>query len=209
MKTIAIVTPWQNHLELAADYFAAVDVAQPDQVVVVDDRSDPPLPFASARIETAGGFCTASNVGLRLAETDLVVFLNNDIAPLRPNWLEEFRAMIEPGVVVGPLQKPPHCHVDGVAYPYVDGWALGMTTSDAVGLRGWDERYDEAGPSYFSDTAFSFQARWQGFRLRELRPGLVHKGGRTGGSGPAFERSLRVNSAMFEEQVRALVGSGT
>lgn len=205
--SIAIVTPWRDHLELAPDYFAAVDAAAPDQLIVVDDGSDPPLKFAALRLDASGGFCTASNVGLHACLTDQVLFLNNDVRALRENWLDDFRAAIEPGVIVGPLQEPAHCKVDDVAYPYVDGWALGMVTDDALRLCGWDERYDHAGPAYFSDTALSFHARWHGFRLRELRPGLAHKRGQTGGSGPAFEHALRVNGLMFAEAVRAQVGA--
>ena len=202
--SLAVVTPWRDHPELTADYFMAIEVGQPDQLVIVDDGSVEPLTFAAARIEQ-GGFCTATNVGLALVETEHVLFLNNDVRPTRDDWLAEYRDAIEQGVIVGPLRYDPHGKVDGVDYPYVDGWALGMTTEDARRLGGWDERYDDAGPGYFSDNAFSFQARVAGLTLRELRPGLWHKGGVTGGGGPAFQHALRVNSLLFAEQVREVV----
>ncbi len=204
--TIAIVTPWREHLELVDEYFMAVDAGKPDQLIVVDDGSDAPLEFSAVRLDKQSGFCTASNAGLALVETDQVLFLNNDIRPLRPGWLDEIRAAIVPGKVIGPLRKDAHGNVDDVPYPYVDGWCLGMMTDEARALGGWDERYDEAGPSYFSDNAFSFQARVNGIALRDFRPGLAHKGGQTGGSGPAFEHSLQVNGPLFAEQVRAVVG---
>lgn len=200
--TCAIVTPWRNHLELAADYFLTIDAAQPDQLVIVDDGSDPPLNFAAIRIEQ-GGFCTASNAGLAIVETDMVVFLNNDVAPMRHGWLDDYRETVKPGLCVGPLRYDKHGAVDGIEYPYVDGWALGMTTEDARRIGGWDELYDAAGPAYFSDNALSFQARLAGLTLRELRPGVKHKGGQTGGTNlSAFEHALRTNGALFAEQVR-------
>lgn len=207
--SIAICTPWRDHPELEDDYFAAIDAGQPDQLVIVDDGSETPLPFAAVRLDEPSGFCTATNAGLRLVETDQVLFLNNDIRALRASWLDEFREGIEPGVLMGPIRHDQHCYVDGVEYPYVDGWALGMTTKDARSLNGWDVRYDRAGPAYFSDTWFSFQARLHGLRLRTpasppgFRPGLHHKTGQTGGFGSAFDNAIRVNSALFVEDVRA------
>lgn len=201
MPSIAICTPWRDHLELAPDYFLAIEAAQPDQLVVVDDGSNPPLNFAAVRIDQAG-FCTASNAGLDLVETDTVLFLNNDIRALRPDWLDAYRRLIEPGYVVGPIRYDQHGQVDGQPYPYVDGWALGMTTADAKRIR-WDETYDVAGPAYFSDNALSFQARMTGLALRELRPGLLHKGGQTGGvNARAFQMALAANGDLFAQQVR-------
>ncbi len=207
MASIAIVTPWRDHLELRDDFFAAIDAAKPDQLVVVDDGSMTPLDFAAVRLEEPAGFCTASNAGLAVVETDAVLMLNNDIRPLRPDWLDPYRRMIEPGYAVGPLRFDNHGGVDGVQYPYVDGWALGMMTDDARRIGGWDETYDEAGPAYFSDNALSFTARMAGMTLREVRPGLLHKGGQTGGVDRArFDAALRVNSQLFASQVRLAIG---
>ncbi len=207
--SIAICTPWQNHRELEADYFAAIEVGGPDQLVIVDDRSEIPLPYAAVRIEPGepGGFSIANNIGLALVETDHVLFLNNDVKPLRPDWLDDIRAAIEPGVQLGPLiLSNPLSEVDGKLYPYIDGWCAAMTTEDARALGGWDEAYDQAGPGYYSDNALSFKANTYGagMTLRDLRPGLEHKGGQTGGSGPRFHYALMMNGPIFQEQVRAV-----
>ncbi len=200
--TLAIVTAWLNHPELEPEYFAAIEAGKPDQLVIVDDFSDEPLPYAALRMDGRTGFCGANNAGLALVETDHVLFLNNDIAALRETWLDEIRAQIEAGCVLGPLRKDPHGNVDDIPYPYVDGWCMGMVTSEARDMGGWDVRYDEAGPSYFSDNAFSFHARTHGMTLKNLRPGLMHKGGQTGGAGPAFEQALAINGPRFQVQVR-------
>ncbi len=208
--SIAICTAWQNHRELEADYFAAIETGQPDQLVIVDDRSELPLPYAAARIEPGeqGGFSTANNVALGLVETDFVLFLNNDVKPLRADWLDDIRAAAEAGVMVGPLVlRNPLSDVDGKLYPYVDGWCVTMTTEDARALGGWDEAFDKAGPGYYSDNALSLKANMTppGMTLRDLRPGLEHKGGQTGGQGPQFHYALMMNAPIFQEQVRALV----
>lgn len=205
MSSIAVVTAWQNHLELAPDFFAAVETGKPDQLVIVDDRSEEPLPFAAARIEPGetGGFSAANNLGLTLVETDHVLFLNNDVKMLRPSWLDEIRTAVEPDVLRGPLvERNPYSMVDGVYWPYIDGWCVAMTTADARRLGGWDEQFDKAGPGYYSDNALSLHARLNGFTLRELRPGLQHKAGQTGGVGPAFQYALMVNGPIYQQQVR-------
>jgi hypothetical protein len=202
MSSLAIVTAWRDHPELRDDYFAAVEAAQPDQLVIVDDGSEPELEFAALRLAPSG-FCIANNAGLELVECDLTLFLNNDITMLRPDWLQEIRELVEPGVLVGPLRFDEHGNVDGEVYPYADGWCLCGFTEDLRRVGGWDEAYDRAGPAYFSDNALSFKARWQGMRLREIRPGLHHKGGQTGGvDRELFERVLVTNGDLFRDQVR-------
>ncbi len=214
MSTLAICTAWQDHRELEADYFAAIEAGKPDQLVIVDDRSEQPLPYAAARIEPgeSGGFSTANNRALSLVETDHVLFLNNDVRPLRPDWLDGIRAAIEPGVMVGPLVlRNPLSDVDGKLYPYIDGWCVGMTTADARALGGWDEVFDKAGPGYYSDNALSLKANMElEMTLREVWPsvGLDHKGGQTGGVGPKFHYALMMNAPIFQEQVRAAVSGG-
>ncbi len=204
MNTVAIVTAWKNHLELAPDYFRAVEEAQPDQLVIVDDGSDPALEFAAIRLDESGGFSTANNAGLAIVECDLTLFLNNDVAPLRAGWLQEIVSLVEPGVLVAPLRFDHHGDVDDQQYPYGDGWCLAGVTEDLRRLGGWDEQYDQAGPAYYSDNALSFQARMAGFDIIEVRPGLAHKGGQTGGVDlELFNKALAANKELFAGQVRA------
>ncbi len=202
--SIAIVTPWRDHPELAHDYFAAIEVGKPDQLVIVDDGSVEPLGFAATRIEPTG-FCGASNAGLELVETDQVLFLNNDIRPMRPNWLDQIREAIEANVMLGPLIF--RNNLGPVEHPYIDGWCAGMLTEDARMLGGWDEIYDEAGPAYFSDNALSLAARVEGMTLRDFTPGVVHKGGQTGGADmELFAAALKANGVLFEKQVAEVFG---
>ena len=202
--SVAIVTAWKDHLELAPDYFRAVEEAVPDQLVIVDDGSDPALEFAAVRLDESLGFSGANNVGLEQVETDITLFLNNDVAQMRQGWLQEITNLVEPGVLVAPLRFDAHGMVDGELYPYGDGWCLAGLTSELRELGGWDEVYDRAGPAYYSDNALSFQARLRGFTIREVRPGLLHKGGQTGGVDlDLFNKAIAVNKEIFAGQVRA------
>jgi len=207
MTTIAVCTAWRDHLELAPAYFDAVEMAAPDQLVIVDDGSDPPLDFATTRLDIPSGFCTANNTGLEAVETDAVLMLNNDVEMLRPEWLQEIRSRVEPGVILAPLRFDPHGAVDDVDYPYADGWCLAAMTADLRRIGCWDDAYDKAGPAYFSDNALSFQARMHGMTLREIRPGLRHLGGRTGGVDQVlFQLALNTNQQLFQQQVRETLG---
>ena len=51
MTTIAIVTPWLEHRELARDYFACVaGLRVNDHLIIVDNGSSPLLEFATIRL---------------------------------------------------------------------------------------------------------------------------------------------------------------
>ncbi len=177
-RTVGIVTPWWNHPELENDYTIAVaSRSHRDELIVVDNASDPAIDMAAIRFETNRGFAAASNAGLELATTDIVLFLNNDIAALRRDWLEDIREAVEPGVLVGRLRHDSHGHVDGQAFPYLDGWCLAGMRDDLLELGGFDETFAE--PSYYGDNDLCLRARAAGMRLREVHVGLLHKDGRT------------------------------
>jgi len=175
VRTITIVTPWMNHMDLADDYFEAVlpELGQGDKYIIIDNASEPHLPFASIQARINLGFCRASNLGLRRAKTDAVLFLNNDIRKTRDGWLEEIRCLLSPRVLVGPLRYDRHADVDGVSFPYLDGWCLAGLTEDLKFLGGFDTRLAE--PAYYSDNLLCLTARTVGFTLRDVSPGLLHK----------------------------------
>lgn len=199
MTTITIVTPWHNHPEFAEDYWRAVRYSGCD-ALVIDNGSDPPLPNAH-RLDTNTGFSYASNVGLGLARTEAVLFLNNDIKPVDPNWCDGLRGALEPGVLVGAkIRHDVHGNVDGMALPYLDGWCLAGMRDDLLELGGWDESYDE--PSYYGDNDLCFRARLAGMTLREVPVGLVHKGGGTSQANGYLLPSTVANKKRFERSVR-------
>jgi GT2 family glycosyltransferase len=204
--SIAIVTPWWNHLELWPDYDQAVAVRRPtDELLVVDNGSMPPLSFAPLSYDENRGFARASNAGLHAATADAVLFLNNDVRAAALDWLDRIRGALEPGVLVGAqLRHDPHGDVDGTALPYLDGWCLAGMRDDLLELGGFDESFDE--PSYYGDNDLSFRARAAGMRLREVRAGIVHKlNGTARRDDPQTLAATLANRGRFERRVRVLM----
>lgn len=204
--TIAVVTPWTNHLELQADFERAIELGPPpNELIVVDNASDPPLDFAAVRSDRNLGFSGGSNLGLRETTSDIVVFLNNDVALARPGWLAEIKHAVEPGVLAGPIRSGRHADVDGQSFPYIDGWCLAGMREDLLALDGWDETFDE--PSYYGDNDLCLRARAAGMTLRDVQPGLVHKLNGTAGSAdtPEVRRASAANRDRYEARVRELL----
>jgi GT2 family glycosyltransferase len=200
VTTICVVTPWLEHRDLERDYWAALR-GEDCQVIVVDNGSDPALPNAW-RLDHNSGFSHACNVGLELASTDAVLFLNNDIVANAAGWLAPIRDALEPGVLVGAnIRDEPHAAVDGQRLPYIDGWCLAGMRDDLLELGGFDEGYAE--PAYYGDNDLCLRARAAGMVLREARTGLRHKGGQTAGVNP----DSSANRARFEERARDLIGA--
>jgi GT2 family glycosyltransferase len=198
---IAIVTPWLEHLELADDYFEAVlpELEPGDESIIVDNDSDPPLPFATISADLNVGFAAACNMGLRWSRAEAVLFLNNDIRLGRRGWLEEIRQALEPGVLVGPLRSHHQSMVDGLPVPYIDGWALAGMRDDLVELDGFDETLAE--PAYYCDNLLCLEARAKGMTLREVRVGLTHLENAT--AGPYTEATVREASRANRERYLA------
>ncbi len=203
--TITIITAWHNHRELERDYFQAVFCVDAPHIII-DDGSDPPVPNAIQNRKP--GFTSAWNMGLELARTDAVLFLNNDVIAHGPDWIEPIRDLLEPGVFVGAqLRYDLHGQVDGEPMPYIDGWCFAGMRDELNELGGWDESYAE--PAYYGDNDLSFRARMAGITLKEARGvQLEHLRGRTIGMvhDSATRAITLANKAKFEARVREALG---
>jgi GT2 family glycosyltransferase len=201
--TITVITPWWNHRELERDYWAAMRVADVE-VLVIDNGSDPPLPNAW-RLPFNSGFSHACNVGLELARTDAVLFVNNDVYAEKADWDVVIREGLEPGVLVGiDMRRDPHSAVDGEVLPYLDGWCLGGMREDLLELGGFDEGYQE--PAYYSDNDLCLRARAAGMRLRECRAELRHKlNGTARRDDPVTVRATVANRERYVQRARELL----
>jgi GT2 family glycosyltransferase len=201
--TVAVVTPWFNLPELWPDYEKAIDAGNPDELLIVDNGSDPALDFATIRFGTNRGFTRACNAGLHAARSDVVLFLNNDVEMLRPDWLERLIAQVQPGVLVGgQLRTDPHASVDGERFPYLDGWCVAGMRDDLLSLGGFDETLEE--PAYYSDNLLSLEARAAGMTLLEVTGGLRHKLNQTAKTDPNVRAATLANQARYQARVREL-----
>jgi GT2 family glycosyltransferase len=206
--TIAICTPWWNCHELGDEYRKAVYATDAERVLVLDQASDPPIDLLGCEVfrgKANVGFSRACNWLLGRADTDAVVWLNNDVVLDRPdNWLEPIRAALKPGVLVGAqLRRDEHAAVDGMVEPWLDGWCLAGMRQDLLDLGGWDESYEE--PSYFGDNDLSFRAARAGLELVEVPVGLRHLVTYTGAKLDLRGVTAR-NHRRFVEKVRASKG---
>ena len=200
---ISIVTCWYEHHELAHDYVHAVEdeLEEGDEVIIIDNGDAPALPIHFRIVVALGGnlgFVRGSNLGLRKARGDAVLFLNNDIALGQRGWLAALREEVEEGVLVGPLRSRP----DLVA-TYIDGWCLAGMREDLLELGGFDKGLQE--PAYYSDCLLCLEASTRGMTLRELRPGLVHKLNVTAGHGPDVQAASAANRERYLARARELL----
>ena len=209
VRSIAIVTAWRNNPGLSADYMQAVRMrGRRDWVIVVDDASNPPLPFSNIRLDEPRGFAACNNAGLDAAKTDAVLFLNSDIVARSPDWLEPIRELLQPGVFVGAqLRYDPHGRVDGEPMPYIDGWCLAGMTDDLRSIGGWDEELIEHG--YYADNDISFRARLAGITLKEARVPITHLRDTKQAimPNPHIQKVTLRNKAIFEDKVRDALGA--
>lgn len=180
MTTVTIVTPWLDAHELIPAYRRAIDTAltEDDRLVIIDNGSTLPIPGATIRLPTNHGFSRACNFGLDAADTDAVLFLNNDVRMTSATWLQQIRQALKPGVLVGAqLRTDAHTAVDGQVVPYLDGWCLAGMRDELLALGGWNPVFEE--PAYYGDNELCVRAQAAGFRLVQVPVGLQHLGNYT------------------------------
>ena len=177
MKTLSIVTLWWNRLDLLPDYKKVVGASCANEIIIIDNGSEPPFEcdeFKIIRNATNRGFSRGCNQGLRAATSDVVLFLNNDIKPSSVRkWGKELLEKVGKGVLVGAnMRSDAHTIVDGVKIPYLDGWCIAGMKDDLLELGGWDESYLE--PSYYGDNDLCLRATHNGFKLMEVDLPIHH-----------------------------------
>ena len=205
--TISVVTPWLEHHELADDYREALAAGPwPEEILIVDNGNAPHIPGARTLTPAYNlGFGVASNLGLERARCEAVLFLNNDVRLGHYGWLDAIRHALEPGVLVGRMRYDRHADVDGVPFPYLDGWCLAGMREDLLSLGGFDETLEE--PSYYSDNMLCLEARAQGLTLREVTVGLQHKESATSrpSVNPEVRRVTLANQVRYQARARELL----
>jgi GT2 family glycosyltransferase len=217
---ISIVTPVLDHPEFIADYARAVQGAS--EVILVDTGSTPENREAwssAGRVidyprqgHNYGHWC---NAGYAVASGDIIVFLNNDVAPTG-DWLAQV-AGIEDGAIYGPeLQAQ---IIDGVTIPFLSGWCIAarretwgaIHRNTLIGNTGpWDTiSYPAAG--YWEDNALCFEAMLLGIELRQTQWPIVHLAGGNGTSKArqSYYADVTRNRATFARRVREAMRHAT
>lgn len=179
--TISIITPWLNHSELCRMYGMAVSRA--DQIIIVDNGSEAdhilPIRMMIAQRNNQNDvyirnsknllFAKANNQGLKFANGDIVVFLNNDIeAP--SNWLDQVRRDVQNGALYGPSKMARN--LGGQMVDYIEGWCIAGRREVWEKLGGWDAEHYKG--LYWEDNDLCYRALKAGFRLYQRRWDIAH-----------------------------------
>lgn len=220
-KWLGIVTPWYDHLELMADYEAAVRGAT---VCIVDNGSAPAVSDALQRmVERLGrgslyirnernvGFASAANQGLAalVGKNRAIVVLNNDIQA-RGEWVRRaFLDIMErvPRPYVGMIHgitEAAH-NVDGVLVRYVEGWCIGARGSVWQRLGFFDEK--EYPMAYYEDADLCFRGALAGMGMQLHDWPLYHLSNTTSRSVAGVYRIAEYNRVRFFNRVRRHVRS--
>lgn len=206
---LAVITCWHNRLDMIADYEKVIDAGGVDELILVDNASDPTLLSAWGRVgmvlrnDVNVGFSRGNNQGLRVASADAVVFLNNDVRlTADTDWTQPLRDALRPGRLVGPeFRQDAHTVVDGRPLAYLDGWCLAGMRKDLLELGGFDESFAE--PSYFGDNDLCLRARAAGMRLTHAAVPLDHLGNQTSQRDPeARALASAANHRVYVERAR-------
>lgn len=209
---LSVVTPWWSHLDLLPGYVAVVNAGKPDEVVVVDNGSQPDFEPVGLephtvviRNPTNRGFSRACNQGLASATGDAVLFLNNDIRPEYESewaWAEIIKDVLAPHILIGAnMRNDQHTAVDGEIIPYLDGWCIGGMCDEILELGAWDEGYAE--PSYYGDNDLCARAVAKGFELVQVDLPFTHLENVSTKNMMLGEVTIR-NYARYTERIREL-----
>ena len=139
------------------------------------------VPFRVVALEENLGYGPANNVGLEHARGEFICFLNSDVVPQEPRWLElmleALRADPALGVVGARLLfEDGTVQHDGMAFerlPQLANWPFPMHPGKGRLPRG--EAAAEAGGGGGGDRRLHGAARRPGPRARRLRRGLRHR----------------------------------
>ena len=80
MSRISVIIPVVNHAEEHAACLRSLErqTLKPDEIIIIDDGSDKPVPKASIRFEHNLGAPAARNAGFDKSTGDYVIFLDAD-----------------------------------------------------------------------------------------------------------------------------------
>jgi GT2 family glycosyltransferase len=202
VRRATVITPWWDHGELLALWEQNVAMLADARIVFVDNGSQPATRDALRafcarqgvtliRNETNRGFSAANNQGAAAADTEYLLFLNNDVRIQSPP-VERLVEKAERGLAgPGPL-------VQELYETYLEGWCLCLPRQALTDLGGWAEDYTLG---YWDDVDLCHRARRAGLPLTavpEIASWIQHLGNTTGRDGRIDQIALHVkNRGIF------------
>jgi GT2 family glycosyltransferase len=173
---IALLCNWWNHPDLLDDFCEAVGGECWDELLVMDNASEPEtrrllaqrIPALGGRVihRMSNGQLAATAESVMETTADTLVFVNSDVRRVRSGWLARLGDGVRPGILCG------HEFRTELGIRYLDGWCLGVTRGDWMRLGGYDAAYEE--PPYWADVDLSWRAEQLGMELTRVDAGLFH-----------------------------------
>jgi len=134
------------------------------------------------------GFSAGNNQGLKVAEGEYVLLLNNDCKVFGANWLDMLIKASENAALVGAscgkvradYQNRRFVHVgqgrETDQWSYLEGWCLFGRRRLFQELNGFDMRFN---PAYSEDADLSFRVKKMGLKIKAVRLPLRHFGNKS------------------------------
>lgn len=192
---ISVIIPVWNHTSETQECLTRLRYnSSRGEVIVVDNGSTDDTPWIIKkkfplvkylRYEEALGFPKAINIGLKEAQFDYVILLNNDAYPMANFWQNVYDALAKyPQAVIG--QTGGISRIDGRLREiiasgqgeptYIEGYFMLFPKKivEEIGL--FDEGFS---PAYYEDCDFSIRAKLAGYPLILIPSFVIHKRGIT------------------------------
>lgn len=204
-KTAIIILAW-NQLEYTKLCIESIkrhtDRSKYELIVVDQGSTDGTLDYLKGALDgdrdtiiwnvKNRGFSGGNNQGLRLAECEFVLMLNNDCEIQGDNWLDLLlNASKESGVgLVGAVcmkVAPNYARrmfdfvgpgKESEKWSYIEGWCLFGKRDLFLELGGFDMRFN---PTYSEDTDLSFRIKAKGLKIKAIDVPIKHYGSKTKG----------------------------
>lgn len=226
IKTSIIIPVW-NQLEMTKKCIDSINACTKDfEIIVVDNGSNPAYsgPEKIIRNETNLGFPVAVNQGIKCAEGENIVILNNDTL-VSPDWLERMEVHLKNYDIVGPVSKnvsgaqqieaPMFRNLESfndfanILYSKNKGQSepfhrlvffcvlIKGSVIDKIGML--DEQFS---PGNFEDDDFCLRAIESGFKLGIAKDVFIHHFGSITHKALNldYQKLLEVNKAKFESK---------
>jgi GT2 family glycosyltransferase len=179
-----VITPWWDHGDLLQFWEQNLQQLRDAKIIFIDNGSQAATRDALRvfcerhgvtliRNESNSGFSAANNQGAAAAETEYLLFLNNDIQikspPVELLCKRAGAGLAGPGPLVQELYET-----------YLEGWCLCIGRQTLIELGGWTEDYTLG---YWDDVDLCHRARKAGLSLTPVPevPQLIHHFGNTTG----------------------------
>jgi len=134
------------------------------------------------------GFSGGNNQGLKVAESEYVLFINNDIKVLKDYWLDVMIKGTEEADLIGAIcqkvkpdyEKRRFEHIgtgkENEPWSYLEGWCLFAKRELFLQLYGFDMRFN---PGYSEDADLSFRVKKIGLKIKAINLPIKHFGSKT------------------------------